>query len=197
MEKRSTESTEIQKPLGRSIEWHAHAVEHEYNARRSFRHSFDRRLIRQEVTAIRGFLEVNLRAIAFALGIHRSIDATLGAHRMRTFDRNERNQIDRDSRFAKLDHRHEARETSTDDDYPSNFSSLTPIRALGSHVVRMLRECVCAEAARSVRRCSSRRLRSLLTNIETRTRASFFATPEDHVLNARARGKVNGRVGAE
>lgn len=109
-------------------------------------------MIGEKIAAVGRFFEVNLGTVAFALGIDRGIDASLGADGMRTFDGNEGNQIDGHSGFAQFDDGHEARETSADDDHSSNFSAVAPVRAFASHINPMLQKRRAKPVASRVRR---------------------------------------------
>ena len=80
MKQRSTEATKIEQPFGSAVERDSHAVEHEDDARRCVAHSLDGRLVGQEVSAVGGFFEVDLGAVAFALGVDRGVDAALRAN---------------------------------------------------------------------------------------------------------------------
>jgi hypothetical protein len=59
---------------------------------------------------------VDVRVIAFALGVHGAVDAALGADRMAPFDGNDREHVDVFARFRELDDRHQSREAAADDD---------------------------------------------------------------------------------
>jgi hypothetical protein len=96
----ASEPAEVEQAFGRPVERDAHAVKHVDDARRSVGHTFDGRLVRQEVAAIHGLLQVNLGGIAFALGVHTGVDSALRADRVRALHRHEREQIDRDARLA-------------------------------------------------------------------------------------------------
>ena len=59
---RAAEAAEVEQPLGRAVERHAHAVEHEDDAGRGVAHPLDRRLVGEEVAAVDRLVEVHLRA---------------------------------------------------------------------------------------------------------------------------------------
>src|SRR5204862_8354043 len=116
-----------------AVERNTHAIEHEDDAGRRVAHALHRRLVRQKIAAVSRFLEVNLRAVPFALRVDRGVDATLGAHRVRSLDWHEREKKDGDVRFAELDHRHEAPEPAADDDDAANGARRRSNDVLGGH----------------------------------------------------------------
>jgi hypothetical protein len=87
VEEGPAEPTKIEQSLWGSVEGNPHAIEHVDNTRRSVGHPFDRRLVRQEVTAVHGLLEVHLRGVAFALRVHAGVDSPLSADRVRSLHR--------------------------------------------------------------------------------------------------------------
>ena len=62
VEERAAEAAEVEQPLGRAVERHAHAVEHVDDARRRVGHALDGRLVGEEVAAVGRLFEVHLRA---------------------------------------------------------------------------------------------------------------------------------------
>src|SRR5271170_8138959 len=90
----AAEAAKIEQPLGGAIEHHAHAIEEVDDAGRRLAHPFDRRLVGEEVAAVDGVVEMNHRRVALALGVDRAVDAALRAHRMRSLDRHDREEID-------------------------------------------------------------------------------------------------------
>jgi hypothetical protein len=116
MKERAAEAAKIEQPFRRTVERHAHAVEHEDDARRRVAHPFDRRLVREKIAAVSRLFEVHLRAVAFAFGVHRRVDAPLSTDRVRTFDGHERKQEDGNVGLAQLDDGHQAAEPTPHDD---------------------------------------------------------------------------------
>jgi hypothetical protein len=139
VEERPAEATEIEEALRGAVEGHAHAVEHVDDARRRVGHALDRRLVAEEIPAVRRLFEVDLGAVALALGVDGGVDATLRADRVRTLHGDERDQVHRDLGLAELDDRHQAGETAADDDDPAYLAPFAPDRAFGRHLVRLLR----------------------------------------------------------
>src|SRR4051794_3203973 len=91
---RSTKAAEVEQAFRSAVERNSHAVEQIDNSRSGIAHRFDRRLVRQEVAAVHGVVEVLPRRVAFAFKIFGGIDATLGAHGVRAFHRDDGKQID-------------------------------------------------------------------------------------------------------
>ncbi len=118
VKERPAEAAEVEQPLGRPVEGDAHAVEHEDDVGRGVAHPLDGGLVRQKVAAVDGLFEVNLRRVAFTLGVDARVDAPLGADRMGPLDGNEREQVDRDTRLAELDDGHQPREAPSHDRHP-------------------------------------------------------------------------------
>ncbi|MNE55803.1 hypothetical protein D3C80_1506620 [compost metagenome] len=84
------EAAEVEQPLRSAVEHNAHPVHQVDDSRRRLTHRLDRRLVRQEVTAVDGIVKMLPGRVALALRIDGSVDAALCADRMRSFDRNER-----------------------------------------------------------------------------------------------------------
>ena len=122
VKERSAEAAKVEQPLGRAVEGHAHAVEHEDDARRGVAHGLDRRLVREEVAAVDGLFEVHLRRVALALGVDAGVDAALRTDRVRSLDRDEREEVDGDALFAELDDRHQAGKPAAHHDDPADIA---------------------------------------------------------------------------
>ena len=133
VEERPPEAAEIQVALGGAVEGHAHAVEHEDDPWRRVRHALARRLVGEEVAALHGLVEVRVRRVAFALHVHRRVDAALSADRVRALHRDQRDQVHRDARLAELDHGHQAAEAAADDDGAAHLGGLREDRGLRCH----------------------------------------------------------------
>src|SRR5690348_17690602 len=101
----AAEAAEIQQSLGRAIEHHTHAVEQVDDSRRGFTHPLYRGLIGQEVAAIDSVVEVDVGRVALTLGVNRAVDSALRADRVRTLDRNDREQIE-DRKSTRLNSSH-------------------------------------------------------------------------------------------
>ncbi len=118
VEERATEAAKIEQAFGRAIEWHAHAIEQINNRGRSFRHSFDGRLIREKIAAVDRVVKMLPGSIALALEILGRIDAALGADRMGALDRHDRKEVDLSARLRDFDDRGKAGKTSAHYDDP-------------------------------------------------------------------------------
>ena len=68
-------------------------------------------------------LEVHLRAVALALGVHGGVDPALRAHRVRALHGHERDEIHGHLGLAELDDRHQAGEPAADDDDPPHLAA--------------------------------------------------------------------------
>ena len=101
--KRAAEAAEVEQPFGRAIEGNAHAVEQVDDARRLVAHLLHRRLVRQEVAAVDGVVEVLPGGVTFALQVLGGVDAALRAHRVRPLDRNDGEEVDVTSHLGNLD----------------------------------------------------------------------------------------------
>src|SRR5690242_10990052 len=120
----AAEAAEIQESLGRAIEHHAHAVEQVDDSRRGFTHPLYRGLIGQEVAAIDSVVEVDVGRVALALGVNRAVDSALRADRVRTLDRNDREQIDLLPGLRELHRGRQTGEPATDNDVMSRHTLL-------------------------------------------------------------------------
>ena len=104
MEQCPAESAEVEQALRCAVERHTHAVQQIDNRRAGLAHTLHRRLVGQKVAAIDRVIEVGPGRVAFALQILRGVDAALRAHRVRTFHRHDREQVDIAACFSNLDH---------------------------------------------------------------------------------------------
>ncbi len=100
---RAAEAAEVEQSFGRAVEGNAHAVEQVDDAGRHVAHRLHRRLVRQEVAAVDGVVEVLPGGVAFALQVLGGVDAALRAHRVRPLDRNDGEQVDVTSHLGNLD----------------------------------------------------------------------------------------------
>ena len=73
----ATKTSEIQQPFWRSVEHHTHTVKQIDDAWCRITHVFHERLVCEKVSAVAGVIEVNGRRVAFALGVHSTVDAAL------------------------------------------------------------------------------------------------------------------------
>jgi hypothetical protein len=126
----AAEAPEVEQALGGAVEGNAHPVEQEDDARCCVAHALDGRLVGEEVPAVNGLLEVDLRRVALALGVDARVDAALRAHRVRALDRDEGEQVHRDPGLAELDDGHQPGEPASHDDDPADFSGLAPREGL-------------------------------------------------------------------
>ena len=104
-------------PLLRAVERHAHAVEEVDDARRPVRHLVDGGLLRQEVAAVDGLLEVlPLAEALLACHVVAGVDAALGAHRVAALDGDDAEEVDLDAELGALDCSGKSGEAASDDD---------------------------------------------------------------------------------
>jgi len=89
----ATKAAKIQEPFGSAREGHAHAIEEIDDRGRHLAHGFCRWLISEKVTAVHRVVKVFPGRIAFTFGVDSAVNPTLRAHRMRTLNRNDREQI--------------------------------------------------------------------------------------------------------
>ena len=115
IEEGSAKASEIEQALSRAVERNAHAVEQVDNAGRGVAHPFHGRLVRQEVAAVNGVVEVLPGGIALALQVLCSVDAALRADRVRPFHRDNREQINLATHFGHFDHGSESRQSAAYD----------------------------------------------------------------------------------
>ena len=134
VEERAAEAPEVEQPLRRAVEGDAHAVEHEDDAGRGVGHPLDGGLVGEEIAAVDGLFEVNLRGVPLALRVDARVDAPLRADGVRALHRDEREEVDRDARFAELDRRHEAGEAPSDDGDAPDLPGRTERDAFGGHL---------------------------------------------------------------
>ena len=113
---RAAEAAEVEQALGSAIEGHAHAVEQIDDAGRGFAHGLDGRLVGEEVAAVDGVVEVLRGGVAFALQVLGGVDAALRADRVRTLDRDDREQVHVAAGFGDLDDRRESGQASANHD---------------------------------------------------------------------------------
>src|SRR5208337_5456204 len=90
----AAEAAEVEQTFGRAIEHHAHPIEQVDDRRRRIAHRLDRRLMREKVAAVNRVVKMNHRRVALAFRIDRAVDSALRAHRMRSLDRYDREQVD-------------------------------------------------------------------------------------------------------
>ena len=90
----AAEAAEIEQAFGRAIEHHAHPIEQVDDRRRRLAHRLDGRLMRQKVAAVNRVVKMNHRRVALAFRIDCAVDSALRAHRMRSLDGHDREQID-------------------------------------------------------------------------------------------------------
>ena len=81
------------------------------------RHPLDRRLVREKVAAVYRVVEVLGGRIALAFCVDRAVDAALRTHRVRTLDRNDRDEIDLVPGFGDLHRRGKPSKAAADDRY--------------------------------------------------------------------------------
>ena len=124
---RAAEAAEIEQPLGRAIEGHAHAVEQIDDGGRGLAHGLHRRLVGEEVAAVDGVVKVLRGGVAFALEIFGGVDAALRADRVRALDRDDGKQVDRAAGLGDFDDRRQARQPSANHD-DSGCCHLVPFR---------------------------------------------------------------------
>jgi hypothetical protein len=114
---RASEEAEVVPALGRPVEGHAHAVEQVDDPRRPVRHLVHGGLLRQEVAAVDGLLEVLPLAEALLPGdVVAGVDAALGAHRVAALHGDDAEEVDLHAELGALDCAREAREPASDDD---------------------------------------------------------------------------------
>ncbi len=113
---RAAEATEVEQALGGAIEGDAHAVEQVDDAGSGFAHGLDGRLVGEEVAAVDGVVEVLGGGVAFALEVFGGVDAALRAHRVRTLDRDDGEQVYAAAGFGDLDDRREPGQASANHD---------------------------------------------------------------------------------
>jgi len=125
------EAPKVEQALQGPVEHDAHAVEEVDDSRRRIAHRLDGSLVREEVAAVDRVVEVNLRRVAFPLGVDGAVDPALSADRMAALDGHDREEIDGDAHFGDPRRRHEACEAPADHD-----DALRRIRHAGSLYVR-------------------------------------------------------------
>jgi hypothetical protein len=92
---RAAEEAQVVPPLLGPVEGHAHAVEEVDHARRPVRHLVDRGLLRQEVAAVDGLLEVlPLAEALLARDVVAGVDAALRAHGVAALDGDDAEEVD-------------------------------------------------------------------------------------------------------
>jgi hypothetical protein len=109
---RAAEAAEVEQTFGCAVEGDAHAVEQVDDAGARFAHGLDRRLVGEEVSAVDGVVEVLVGGVAFAFEILGGVDATLRTNRMRTLDRDDREEVNGTASLGDLDHRRQARQST-------------------------------------------------------------------------------------
>ncbi len=113
---RAAEAAEVEQSLGGAVEGHPHAVEEVDDGGRRVAHALHGRLLDQEVGAADGVVQVDVGVIAFALGVHRPVDAALRADRMAALHRHDGEDVDLLAGLRQLDHRHQPGQAAADDD---------------------------------------------------------------------------------
>ena len=113
---RAAEAAEVEQAFGSAVERHAHAIEQVDDGRRRFAHGFDGRLVGEKVAAVNRVVEMLASGVAFALEILGGVDAALRAHRVRTLDGNDREQVNVAAGFGDLDDGREPGEASANHD---------------------------------------------------------------------------------
>ena len=102
VEQRAAEAAEIQNAFRSAIEGNAHAVEQVDDGRSHLAHGFHGRLVREEVAAVDGVVKVQPGGVAFTLQVLGRVDAALRAHRVRTLNRDDREQVHVAAHFGDL-----------------------------------------------------------------------------------------------
>src|SRR5271157_639967 len=143
---RASEAAKIKKTFGSAIEGNTHAVEQINEARSSFAHGLDRRLVGKKVSTVDGVVEVLVGGIALALQVFGGVDAPLGADRVGALYRDDREQVNFSAHLGDLDHGGEAGEAAAHYDNLRSChylrirsSGLEPFRAKARVVVASLR----------------------------------------------------------
>ena len=113
---RAAEAAEIEQAFGGAVEGHAHAVEQVDDARCGLAHGLDRGLVREEVAAVNGVVEVLVGGVAFALQILGGVDAALRADGVGALDGNDGEQVHVAACLGDLDDCCEAGEASANHD---------------------------------------------------------------------------------
>ena len=113
---RAAEAAEVEQPLAGAVEGHAHPVQQIDDLRSGVAHPLHRRLLGEEIAALQRVLDVDVGVVPFPFGVHRAVDATLGADRMASFDGHDREDIDVLAGLGELDDGHEPRQPAADDD---------------------------------------------------------------------------------
>src|SRR5207245_8582664 len=109
---RAAEAAEVEQSLAGAVERHAHAVEQIDDVRRRVAHALDGGLLGEEVAALERVLDVDVRVIAFALGVHGAVDAALSTYGVASLHRDDGEDVDVLAGLGKLDHRHESCEAA-------------------------------------------------------------------------------------
>src|SRR5438874_11600276 len=97
---RASEAAKIEQPFIGTGKGYAHSIEEIDDRRRHLAHRFGGRLIGKEVTAINRVIEMLPNRVAFTFSIHGSVNATLRAHRVRAFHRDDGKEINFMSGFG-------------------------------------------------------------------------------------------------
>src|SRR5215469_945764 len=113
---RAAEAAEVEKTLGGAVEGHAHAVEQVDDGWRSLAHGLDGRLVGEEVAAVDGVVKVLPGGVSLALEVLGGVDAALGAHGVRTLDRDDGEEVDRAAGLGDFDDRREPGESAANHD---------------------------------------------------------------------------------
>ena len=114
--KRAAEAAEVEQSLGRAVKGNAHAIEQVDDAGRGFAHRLHRRLVREEVAAVDGVVEVLPGGVAFTLQVLGGVDAALRAHRVRPLDRDDGEEVNMTSHLGNLDGGCQTRQPTTHND---------------------------------------------------------------------------------
>src|SRR5712692_8765351 len=99
----AAKAPKIEQSLRSAVEHHAHPVEQIDDRGRRLAHSLYWRLMGQKVTAVDRVVEMNPGRVALALGVDRAVDAALGADRMGSLDRHDREKVNLLPRLSQLD----------------------------------------------------------------------------------------------
>jgi hypothetical protein len=114
--KGAAKATEVEQAFGSAVEGHAHAIEQVDDGRCRFAHGFDGRLVGEKVAPVDRVVEMLVSGIAFAFEILGGVDAALRTHRVRTFDGDDREQVNIAAGFRDLDDGREPGEASANHD---------------------------------------------------------------------------------
>ena len=115
---RSAEEPKVALALKRAVEGDSHPVEQVDDLRRPVRHLIHRRLVREKVAAVDRFIKVLiLRVALLTRDFIAGVDTALGANRVGTLDRDDREEVDRNASLGDAECGCKACESAANNDH--------------------------------------------------------------------------------